>query len=40
MDDHKKYHDIGQAFMTQLKLMTYPVAGATPTYWRTGSDGH
>ena len=26
MQDHKKYHDIGQAFITELKLMTYPVA--------------
>lgn len=26
MKDLEKYHDIGQAFITELKLMTYPVA--------------
>jgi uncharacterized protein (DUF169 family) len=26
MDDYRNYHEIGQAFMTELKLMTYPVA--------------
>jgi uncharacterized protein (DUF169 family) len=25
MDDYQKYCDIGQAFMTRMKLMTYPV---------------